>query len=340
MKSHNKFRFFSIICLLTTFLITLVYTVPADRYGPKLGSHESDPVWIVGHRGAAGLKPENTLSGFAKALELGVDAIELDVLMTADNQLVVRHDYALKPEIARGSNGSWLSSHAMKPINDMTLKQLQRFDVGRLKPGTRYASKYPQQIPSDGERIPLLREVIQLLRNANKFNIELWIEIKTSPESPSKTPPPETVAEHVVALLQDHQFTQRVKILSFDWRSLVHIQKIAPTIPTIYLTSETKQFKAASFMDPWESDWTAGFDIGRYNGSIPRTIHAAGGSCWAPKYTQIKAKQIQEAHHLGLCVAVWTPDSNKALKKMIRMGADAIITNRPDRLISHLKSTE
>jgi glycerophosphoryl diester phosphodiesterase len=294
----------------------------------------------VGHRGAAGLKPENTLSGFMRALDLGVDAIEIDVLMTADKKLVVHHDYGLKPEIARSPDGSWLSSQAIMPIMNMSVEQLQKFDVGRLKPGTRYASKYPQQVPSDGERIPLLLEVIQLLKNSDNSSIELWIEIKTTPESPSKTPPPETVAQHVVALLQDHQFTQRVKILSFDWRSLVHIQKIAPIIPTVYLTSDTKQFKAASFLNPWESDWTAGFDIGKHGGSIPKTIQTAGGSWWAPKYKQVKAKQVKEAHQLGLCVAVWTPDSNKAFKQMIQMGVDAIITNRPDRLLSRLKSTE
>jgi len=286
----------------------------------------------VGHRGAAGLKPENTLSGFVRALELGVDAIELDVLMTADNVLVVHHDFNLKPEITRRSDGSWLPPQAIRPIIDMTVKQLRAFDVGRLKPGTRYASRYPVQIPSDGEPIPLLRDVIQLIKDSDNAVVELWIEIKTTPESPDITPSPETVAEHIVALIKDQHFMKRVNILSFDWRSLIHIQKLAPFIPTVYLTSDTKQFKSASFMNPWDSDWTASFNIGDYDGSIPRTIVSAGGRWWAPKHTQIKAKQVQEAHRLGLCVAVWTPDSEKAIKHMIQMGVDAIISNRPDRV--------
>ena len=335
-----KFRLHSSLGLLAAFILTIYLTANADSYCRKPGTPESDPVWIVGHRGVAGLKPENTLSGFAKALELGVDAIELDILMTADKRLVVHHDYRLKPQITRRLDGSWLSSHATKPIVDMTVEQLQEYDVGRLKPGTRYASKYPQQIPSDGETIPLLRDVIRLVENSPNTATQLWIEIKTSPESPRLTPPPETVAEHVVVLLQEHRFTQRVKILSFDWRSLVHIQKLAPTVPTIYLTSEIKQFKAASFLNPWESDWTAGFDIGAHGGSIPRAIHAAGGSWWAPKYTQIKTQQLREAHQLGLCVAVWTPDSQKAILQMLQLGVDAIITNRPEQLISQLKSNQ
>jgi len=54
---------------------------------------------------------------------------------------------------------------------------------------------------------------------------------------------------------------------------------------------------------------------------------------WGPKYTQVETNQVLEAHQLGLCVAVWTPDSKKAFRKMIRMGVDANITNRPDRLM-------
>jgi glycerophosphoryl diester phosphodiesterase len=332
MKLASNFRLFSTLVFLVAFIVALSFAANADPSCRKHKNNGSNLVWFVGHRGAAGLKPENTLSGFAKALELGADAIELDILMTADKKLVVHHDFRLKHELTRQSTGSWLATQATKAVIDMTVKQLQEFDVGRLKPGTRYASKYPQQIPSDGESIPMLRDVIQLIKESDNTSIELWIEIKPPPDRPQLTPP-ETVADHVVALLREYQFTQRVKILSFDWRSLIHIQTIAPTIPTIYLTSENKQFKAASFLNPWESDWTAGFDIGEYDGSIPRTIHAAGGSWWAPKYTQVQAKQVQEAHKLGLCVAVWTPDSKKAFRQMLRMGVDAIITNRPDRLL-------
>jgi len=305
--------------------------------GEAICDRQSDAIFAVGHRGAAGLIPENTLIGFTRAIAIGVDAIELDVLMTADNVLVVHHDFSLKPEIARLPDGAWLNDRIGTQINQLTFKQLKAFDVGRLKPNSRYASKYPDQVPSDGERIPLLREVIQLVKNSNRESLHLWIEIKTSPEEPGKTPPPESVAESIIALLKEEQFTQRVKILSFDWRSLVHVQKVAPTIPTVYLTSSNKQFKAASFMNPWESDWTAGFDIGKHGGSIPQTIVAAGGSWWAPKYSQIKQIQIDEAHRMGICIAVWTPDSKTAIKKMIDMGVDAIITNRPDIMESIIR---
>lgn len=299
--------------------------------------HKTDAIYAVGHRGAAGLKPENTLIGFSHAIQLGVDAIELDVLVTADNVLVVHHDFRLKPETTRLPGGAWLNDHTGKQINQLTFNQLKAFDVGRLKPNTRYASKYPNQVPSDGQRIPMLREVIQLLKKYRGKSVQLWIEIKTSPEQPTATPSPDSVAQKVVNLLEEETFIQRVKVLSFDWRSLIHIQKIAPSIPTVYLSSETKQFKAASFMNLWESEWTAGFDIGKHGGSIPQTIAAAGGCWWGPRYTQIDAKQVEEAHRLGVNVAVWTPNTSKAMKKMIKLGVDAIISNRPDILITTIR---
>jgi len=216
MKPPFNIRLFVALGLLTALLLAFNLAAHADPCCSKLNQAESESVWIVGHRGAAGLKPENTLSGFARALELGVDAIELDVLMTADKVLVVHHDYTLKPETTRNSDGSWLQSHATNPIKEMTFNQLLAFDVGRLKPGTRYASKYPQQVPTDGQKVPMLRDVIQLMKNSQNTAAQLWIEIKTSPESPRLTPPPEDVAQYVVALLQDQLFTQKVKILSFD----------------------------------------------------------------------------------------------------------------------------
>lgn len=324
--------YFKLLYLLGVMWVLLVMPVFGGDLSQKDFLRLTEGVLVIGHRGAAGLRPENTLAGFSRAIELGVDAVELDVLMTADKELIVHHDFHLKPEITRLPDGRWLKDRPGLLINELTVAQLKAFDVGRLKANTRYAFRYPDQMPSDGERIPLLREVISTIKKSDNFSVQVWIEIKTSPEQPNKTPAPEQLADGVVALLQQENFTHRVKILSFDWRSLIHVQKIAPGIPTVYLTSDTKQFKAASFTNPWESDWTAGFDIGKYGGSIPQTIIAAGGSWWAPKYNQVNAIQIERAHALGIHVAVWTPDSPKTLKTMVKMGVDAIITNRPDRL--------
>jgi glycerophosphoryl diester phosphodiesterase len=124
--------------------------------GNPQGAHNR--VYVIGHRGAAGLAPENTLAAFKKALELGVDAVEMDALLTVDGEVVVHHDFWLKPEMTRTPQGMWLQGKSGPVIKNLTLAELKTYDVGRLQPHTLYASRYPDQQPADGERIPTLRD--------------------------------------------------------------------------------------------------------------------------------------------------------------------------------------
>ena len=287
--------------------------------------------YMIGHRGAAGLAPENTLAAFSKACEIGVDAVELDVLLTVDGKMVVHHDYTLKPDIARTPDGKWLSRPG-PAIKDLTLAKLKTYDVGRLKPNTRYSRRYPEQQPADGERIPTLGEVISLLKTKCDPATQLWVEIKTNPEKPDLTPTPETVVDAVVPFLRQQDFTGRVRILSFDWRALVRVQKIAPDIPTVYLSLVGRNLNNIKPGQPGASPWMAGIDIDDFSGSIPRAVKAAGGWYWAPYYKHITYNLLKEAHELGLQVFVWTPDSRHDMKRLIKMGVDGIITNRPDIL--------
>ncbi|MGD9300164.1 MAG: glycerophosphodiester phosphodiesterase [Desulfobacterales bacterium] len=286
---------------------------------------------VIGHRGAAGLAPENTLAAFNKACEIGVNAVELDVLLTKDRKIVVHHDYTLKPDIARTPDGKWLTGDT-PAINTVTLKQLKVYDVGRLKSGTRYAKRYPAQKPTDGERIPTLDEVIELLKNNCIRAIELWIEIKTNPEKPALTPPPETVADAVLQVVRKQGVAGRTRILSFDWRALVHVQKIAPDIPTVYLSIVGVRLNNIKPGQPGASPWMAGLDIDDFSGSVPRAVRAAGGRYWAPYYNHLSYRRIQEAHGLGLQVFAWTPDTRSQLQLLIEKQVDGIITNRPDIL--------
>ena len=295
------------------------------------GSEATDKrIMVIGHRGAAGLAPENTLSAFARACEIGVDAVEFDVLLTADGEAVVYHDFNLKPEITRTKDGKWLEDSSPPAINDLNLAELKTYDVGRLRPQTLYARRYPEQKAVDGQRIPTLREVVSLHKQQCHKSIELWIEIKTTPEEPGLTPPPEIVSEMVVKILREENISDRARILSFDWRNLVHVQKIAPDIPTVYLSLEGASLNNIKSGQPGSSPWMAGFDIDDFAGSIPRAIQAAGGRYWAPYYKQVTFNNIQKAHQLGIQVFVWTPDSRSEMERLIEMGVDGIITNRPD----------
>jgi len=286
---------------------------------------------VIGHRGAAGLAPENTLSAFAKACNIGVNALELDVLLTEDRQVVVHHNYALNPNIARTPDGNWLPDGG-PAINGVTLGELKAYDVGRLKPGSRYAGRYPEQVPADGERIPTLDEAVDQMKNSCSPTTEMWVEIKTNPEKPGLSPAPETVADAVVRVLRKQGFSGRTRILSFDWRALAHVQKIAPDIPTVYLSLVGVRFNNIKPGRPGASPWMAGLDIDDFGGSIPKAVVAAGGRSWAPYYKNLSSRRLHEAHGLGLQVYVWTPDSRSEMQLLIDRQVDGIITNRPDIL--------
>ena len=329
----------SIWATLSMFVTLLTVTscfASGTKNSPSNLEQTAKKINIVGHRGAAGLVPENTLAGFKKACEIGVDAIELDALLTSDSKIVVHHDYALKPEIARTPGGEWLSRSGPL-IRKLSLTQLNSYDVGRLKPGTRYARRYPAQQPVDGERIPTLDEVISLLKTDCDPATQLWVEIKTNPEKPDLTPPPESVADAIVKSLRRQYNSKRIRILSFDWRTLVHVQKIAPQFATVYLSLEGRSLNNIKAGQPGTSPWMAGLDIDDFGGSIPQAVKAAGGRYWAPYYKHLTYSRLTEAHKLGIQVFVWTPDRHEDMLRLIEMGVDGIITNRPDILKSLLE---
>jgi glycerophosphoryl diester phosphodiesterase len=289
---------------------------------------------VVGHRGAAGLAPENTLASFARALELGVDGIEMDVMLSADREVVVYHDFRLKPEITRTAEGTWLGGRERAAVRELNLVELKIYDVGRLKRGTAYSNRYPVQEAVDGESIPTLREVILLLKNRDDENTQLWIEIKTSPEKPEFSESPEAVVDAVLQILRDEAVVHRALILSFDWRALVYVQRVAPDIPTICVSHIGSRLNNIKPGKPGPSPWTAGIDVDDFGGSIPRAVKATGGKYWAPYYGYLTPNLLEEAHSLGLRVAVWSPDLRSDMVRLMDMGVDAIITNRPDVLMT------
>ena len=92
--------------------------VGGDTISDSVSASSSKTV-IIGHRGAAGLAPENTLAAFSKAIASGADGVELDLLLSADGELVVHHDFALKPDITRGPDGKWVGNTRKILIKDL-----------------------------------------------------------------------------------------------------------------------------------------------------------------------------------------------------------------------------
>ena len=285
---------------------------------------------LQGHRGARGLAPENTLPAFARALAIGVTTLELDCGITRDGVVVVSHDPALNPDITRGTDGRWLERPGAA-LHDLTYAELQRYDVGRIQPGSPYAKRFPAQAPVDGTRIPRLADVFDLVRTSGNETVRFNIETKISPLAPEQTTAPEDFARKLVAVVRASGMAARTAIQSFDWRTLQVVQREAPEIPTAYLTARQ------SFMDniraaEGDSPWSAGFHVSRHSGSIPRAVKAAGGAVWSPYYREVTRESVKEAQGLGLKVVVWTVNTEPEIRSMIELGVDGIISDYPDLL--------
>jgi glycerophosphoryl diester phosphodiesterase len=296
------------------------------------GSVRKGPLAIelLGHRGARGLAPENTLPGFACALAIGVSGFELDCAITRDGVVVIYHDAVLNPDITRAPDGKWLETTGLA-ISNLTYAELQRYDVGRIKPGSDYSRRFPTQQPVDGTRIPRLADLFTLMRNAGNDEVRFCLELKVSPLAPGRTAGPEDFARRVIAVVREGGVAQRASILSFDWRTLVATQEEAPEIPTVYLTAQQvwlDNILAGGVASPW----TAPLHASRFRGSIPRMIKTAGGTAWASYYEEMTLERLEEARSLGLKIMVWTVNEEADMRRMIEWGVDGIISDYPDRL--------
>jgi glycerophosphoryl diester phosphodiesterase len=297
----------------------VVRTLIALALWSSASAHAFD---LQGHRGTRGLAPENTIAAFERALALGVTTIETDLAVTKDGVLVISHDPLLNPDLVRGPDGKWLPGKGPS-IHSLTLQELRRYDIGRTDPASAYGKQFPEQQPADGQRFPTLQELFAL---GARNNVRFAIETKITPTSGGDTPDPETFAKLVVAAVRDAGMSGRVEVLSFDWRTLVEVKKLAPEIRTVCITQSTANFDNAR-----SAAWTAGLELSRYDGSVPRLVRAAGCDTWSSFFRNLTPAAIDEGHAIGLTVLPWTVNDPADMARLIDMKVDGLITDYPDR---------
>ncbi|MDL1861562.1 glycerophosphodiester phosphodiesterase [Betaproteobacteria bacterium PRO7] len=284
---------------------------------------------LQGHRGARGLAPENTLAAFRAALAIGVTTIETDLAMTKDGVLVLAHDPRLNPALVRDADGRWLVAEG-PAIRQLTFDELRRYDVGRLNPEHRYARQWPRQQPADGERIPTLAQLIDLVKASGRA-VRLNLETKLAPTD-ADTPEPALFARAVVEELRRSGMVERATIQSFDWRTLAEVKRIAPEIATACLTIEAENFDTVRADASGASPWHAGLKRVDHGESLPRLVKAAGCGTWSMFWRNLTPALAAEAKALGLQLLPWTVNEPAAMARLIDLGVDGIITDYPDRL--------
>lgn len=262
---------------------------------------------VEGHRGARGHLPENTLPSFSLAIEMGVDTLEFDVAITSDGTVVVHHDRRLNPDVARGPDGRWLASPT-PTLHSLSYRELSRYDVGRIRPGSEYATRFPHQQPVDGTRVPRLADLFAM---AGKTKVRFNIEMKVDPGHPDETLPPEPFARAVIAEVLKAGMASRSQLQSFDWRAVKAVEREAPELATAYLTEARD--------------------------SLLEKVRAAGAKTWSPEYRAVTRKTIEDAHGTGIRVVVWTVNEPRDIARLIDWGVDGIISDYPDRVLQELR---
>ena len=320
---------------------------------------------IIAHRGASYLAPENTLSAFRKAMEIGADGVEMDVQQTSDKKLVIHHDFVI----------DW-HTDMRGQIYDMTEGELKALDFGSWK-----------DVNYRNERIATLQEALALCREMEGTIVQLEMKA-TIDDDPDFVP-------RVIEEVRAANITDRLVVISFNHDLLRQAKQLMPELKVgvlVYGALETMALPTST----WEM---LGLQNGLEEDDFPQlpplsVENVADENCsWAlrwmgnqismlqatfpgkslvevaqrlleqrdpVKYVQTldfkpdwvsceyhtayqQPSMVQKLHDLGIKAAYWTVDGEQAVKDLWPLQPDAIVTNRPDRVrewISELEMTE
>ncbi|WP_327049021.1 glycerophosphodiester phosphodiesterase family protein [Microbispora sp. NBC_01189] len=281
-------------------------------------------VELHGHRGARGLRPENTLPGLAFALELGVDALEFDVAMSADGQLVLTHDLHVSPvtsaDTGMATPGDEMFPYVGRPVVALTLPQLRTLDVGvRLpqRPDDRFALT---QVPLPDTRMPTLGAVLGLIGALGADDVRLNVELKSDPTRPDLCPDPGRFVTRVVDELDRHDRLSRSALLSFDWR-LLEIAR--PLVERRYALVER---------DTMTPEWMNGIRLDEVGGDLAAAAASVGATTLSPDRVLVDETLMAGAARHGLPVVVWTVNEPDEAARLMDLGVAGVVTDYPDRM--------
>ncbi|MCP4725507.1 MAG: hypothetical protein GY863_10745 [bacterium] len=245
-------------------------------------------VRIIAHRGASGYAPENTMASFTRAVEMGVREIELDVHQTADGKIVVLHD----PVLTKTTNGQG-------KVCNTEFGQLSKYDAG-----------FWFDASFKGEKVPLLREILDYLKGKSKVIIEVKFGSRIYPG----------IENNILNSVLEANMMNDVIISS----SKVTVLKTLKNI--------SDQIELAKILTPrelWRPLFQTNSYIHRYN-LLERIseLHV--------HWSFIDHRFMKWARSVNKKVIVWTVNKEKRMRTALEKGVDGIITNYPDKAMSVL----
>lgn len=272
----------------------------------------ADCVDIQAHRGGAGLMPENTIVAMQHCLDMGVNTLEMDFVLSADGKLVVSHDSYFHHNYATRPDGTLVQKEDPKAfLYQMTYDEIKKWDVG-----SRECNAYPQKNCMPAVK-PLATELIEFVENYTKEKglspVRYNIEVKTDHKLGDGVlrPTYDKIAYEVCLLLSKYNLGDRLVIQCFDVKALNYMYERFPEYNYSYLIgAKTKldfdgYMKLLNFTPAWLS----------------------------PHFSLVDEELVKKCHDKGIKLVPYTPDKPEDIQRMIDLKVDAIITNYPDRLL-------
>jgi glycerophosphoryl diester phosphodiesterase len=295
MKILSAFLFFSL----------LGFPIPENK-----SAETQRKVSIEGHRGARGHLPENTIRGFLLALDQGADTLEMDVVVTSDEKVVVSHEPWFSAAISLDPGGRPIPKEIEREHNiyQMKYSQVLKYDVGSIG-----NAAFPGQRKEKAVK-PLLEDVIKKAESHAKSKklplVKYNIEIKSDPKGDRFFhPEPAEFAKLVLKVVKKQKIEGRTIIQSFDVRALQAMKEIAPDMPLALLV--------AAAGPPATSLEKLGF--------TPNT--------YSPNFLLVTEELVRFCREKGMRIVPWTVNAPEDLERMAALNIDGVITDYPDRAV-------
>ena len=256
---------------------------------------------VIGHRGARGLALENSLDAFRVAVDVGVDGVEFDVVMTRDQRLAIFHDISL-----RGPDGTHV------PFASLDLSEVREMLASA---DARYAA--PGSVPELGDVLSLL----------GGTDVRLDVELKAVPISLGGDDAQRALVDAVLAELSRHDVLGRCALLSFDAGVLALARSAAgPELPLTF------NFSAASWVR--DSPWLAGREFRQGDDGLVAFARSLGATCVQPAFPVLTPSLVAAARSADVRVVPWVVNDEENLRRVAEWGVHGVCTDNPDVAIS------
>lgn len=297
--------------MIKTLRLSCIFLVLLTAYhcGSAGKNQQVQAIEVQGHRGDRGNFPENTIPAFISAVKKGAAVLEMDVVISKDQKVVVSHEPFMSSQYMSDPQGRPIKKENEKSYNlyEMTYDSIKKFDSG-----SRGNAAFPAQQKMKTYK-PLLSEVIDSVENYIKRNklkpVKYNIEIKSEKEDYGKRQPqPALFSAMVMQVVKDKGIDQKINIQSFDREVLNRMHKMFPDTKIAFLVAEGTFLQNLAKLD-----------------FVPEI--------YSPNHKLLNKEEVASIRSLKIKIIPWTVNEDKDIEHMLMLKVDGIITDYPEKIL-------